>query len=119
MKHIEPSRILISKFSEENEIDTDAIDALFDELKPIIEKHGFSATNPQIETITLGMEKFSIFKCEACSQLLVNRDLNPAGLDQDYAFDTLSYVVLDGGTHEGKNICEECLPITHRWGHSS
>ena len=35
-------------------------------------------------------------------------------LDTDYNF-----VVWDGGTYKGKELCMECLPIEHRWGYSS
>ena len=54
---------------------------------------------------------------------MINRDKNPtrfnkediwADLDTDY-----NGVIWDGGTHEGKELCMECLPIEHRWGYFS
>lgn len=116
-KFIQPTRLLLSKFCDEHDIDSDALDALIDEIEPIVKKHGFSlSTN---ETISLNLQKFSIQNCSSCDKLMVNRDLNPVGLDKDYVFDNLDYLILDGGSHDNKSLCEECLPLTHRWGHSS
>lgn len=117
MKHIQPTRLLISKYCDEHDIDESALDSLIEELRPIIEKHGFELSGT--ETYSLGLEKFSICKCESCDQLFVNRDENPAGFDKNYAPEVFESFVYDGGVHEGKKLCELCLPHSHRWGHSS
>jgi hypothetical protein len=68
------------------------------------------------------LEKMSVSLCEKCENLMVNRDKNPArfGSGDDTSFYAdLDFVIYDGGTHEGKNLCMECLPISHRWGYFS
>jgi len=50
---------------------------------------------------------------------MVNRDQNPTKFDNNVLYQDLTWVVLEGGTHEGKSLCEECLPTNHRWGHFS
>jgi len=47
---------------------------------------------------------------------MVNRDLNPVGLPKDYVFDNIYSLILDGGTSGKKQLCQECLPESHRWG---
>ncbi len=116
-KHIQLSQLLLSKINESGEIDSDTLDGLVEDILPIFKKYGF--TFQSSECITLGMDKFSIQECAKCSKLFSNRDLNPAGLDQDYVFESVVYAICDGGTYNEQNLCEECLPLTHRWGHSS
>jgi hypothetical protein len=50
---------------------------------------------------------------------MVNRDKNPAGFSDNELAIEIDHVIYDGGEHEGKKLCEECLPYTHRWGHHS
>lgn len=117
MKHIQLSRFLISKVNPSSDIDDESIDELLDKLIPLFEEHGFVFN--EHESISLGLDKLSIQRCNECEQLFVNRDLNPAGLDADYVFDNTEYAILDGEEHDGKSLCEECLPTSHRWGHES
>ncbi|NOU22525.1 MAG: hypothetical protein HOO93_12225 [Methyloglobulus sp.] len=68
------------------------------------------------------LEKMSVSLCEKCENLMINRDKNPAGFSSGDAINfyaDLDFVIFDGGTHEGKNLCMECLPISHRWGYFS
>ncbi len=113
-KHIQLSQLLLSRVDNLSDIDDQAIARVVEELLPIIQQHGF--TFETWVSVQLGLSKYSIQDCEACGQRFVNRDQNPAGLDPDYVPDSTPYAIMDGGTHEGRKLCEECLPITHRWG---
>lgn len=87
---------------------------LVEELKEVFKKHGLEMV--QSLTSFLPIQKLSIYHCEQCGNLMVNRDQNPIKFDDNEISHDLSWVILDGGTHEGKNLCQECLPLTHRWG---
>ena len=117
MKHLQPTKIRIHRTTNEHDIDDEALSNLSEELRLVIEKHGFELITT--ETYSLELEKFSISKCESCDQLFVNRDINPMGLDKDYVPEDINVIIYDGGHHEGKGLCESCLPHTHRWGHYS
>ena len=93
------------------------IDKLNEELRNLFQKYGLNMV--WHETVFIPEEKMSLFHCEKCNHIMINRDLNPARFDNSELFNDLTFVVRDGGTHEGQNLCEECLPITHRWGHFS
>ena len=97
------------------------LEALDAEIKLLLEKYGLKLINQ--DTRFVPMAKLSAKKCDRCDNLMINRDKNPAGfnreqlwvdLDSDYNF-----VIWDGGTHEGEELCMECLPIEHRWGYFS
>ncbi len=90
---------------------------LDEELRVIFKKYGLSLL--QHETRFIPFKKMSLCYCEECNQLMINRDKNPCRFDGDWLYSDLRFVVLDGGTHEGKELCEECLPLSHRWGHFS
>lgn len=107
---------------ETNEIESDSFDEKMElldaDLKAVFYKHGIEMSGS--ETRFLPIEKLSIFKCENCNQLMVNRDRNPMKFESNGIDNSdLDWVILDGGSHEGKNLCEECLPLLHRWGHYS
>jgi len=94
------------------------LEALDDELKAVLARYGLKLINH--DTRFLPTEKMSARKCARCENLMINRDKNPArfnkedlwlDLDTDY-----NGVIWDGGTHEGEELCMECLPIEHRWG---
>ena len=94
---------------------------LDDEIKVLFEKYGLNYISQ--DTRFLNLKKMAVSKCEQCENLMLNRDINPmrfnredlwVDLDCDY-----NCVIWDGGTHEGKNLCMECLPIEHRWGYHS
>ena len=93
------------------------LDNLNKEMNVLFKKYGLTMVEHETRFIPKG--KMSLFHCEKCNHLMINRDLNPAKFDNSELYNDLTFVVLDGGTHEGKNLCEECLPITHRWGHFS
>ncbi len=97
------------------------LDALDEELKVLLERYGLKHISQDTRFIPL--QKMSARKCEECDNLMINRDKNPvrfnkedmwADLDTDY-----NGTIWDGGTHEGKELCMECLPIKHRWGYFS
>ena len=115
MKHIQPTRLIISKIADDHDIDGAAIDSLIKAIGPIVEEHGFRMS--QCETISLGLAKFAISECSKCGVLAMNRDTNPSGFDQGYVFENLDLVIVDGGSFNGDHLCGECLPTTHRWGH--
>ena len=105
---------------EEGEFDT-KLEMLDDEIKKLFEKYDLNYISQDMRFINL--KKMSVGKCDQCKNLMLNRDKNPArfnkedlwiDLDCDY-----NCVIWDGGTHEGKNLCMECLPIEHRWGYHS
>ena len=93
------------------------LEQLNKELKSVFSKYGL--TLAEHETVFIPQSKMSLFHCENCNHLMINRDLNPARFDNSECFNDLTLVIRDGGTHEGKNLCEECLPTSHRWGHFS
>lgn len=95
----------------------DKLEKLDEELRPLFKKYGLEMV--ESETRFLPTQKLAVFHCEQCDHLMINRDINPTKFDCDGLYDDLTWVVFDGGTHEGKNLCEECLPLTHRWGHYS
>jgi hypothetical protein len=91
------------------------------ELRAVLEKHGLK--NLSQDTRFIPQAKMSARQCENCENLMINRDENPArfnkedlwiDLDTDY-----NGIIWDGGTHEGKELCMECLPFQHRWGYFS
>lgn len=90
-------------------------------IRELHEAHGFRFICG--DTRFLNSRKLSICVCHACDNLMINRDKNPAGFGQgelwrDFVSDANS-VIFDGGTHGGKELCMECLPIEHRWGYFS
>ena len=105
---------------EEGEFDT-KLGRLDDEIKKLFEKYDLNYISQDMRFINL--KKMSVGKCDQCKNLMLNRDKNPArfnkedlwiDLDCDYNF-----VIWDGGTYEGKDLCMECLPVEHRWGYFS
>ena len=105
---------------EEGEFDT-KLERLDDEIKKLFEKYDLNYISQDMRFINL--KKMSVGKCDQCKNLMLNRDKNPArfnkedlwiDLDCDYNF-----VIWDGGTYEGKDLCMECLPVEHRWGYFS
>ena len=105
---------------EEGEFDT-KLEMLDDEIKKLFEKYDLNYISQDMRFINL--KKMSVGKCDQCKNLMLNRDKNPArfnkedlwiDLDCDYNF-----VIWDGGTYEGKDLCMECLPVEHRWGYFS
>ncbi len=93
------------------------LDKLDEELRSVFKKYGLKML--ESETRFLPLQKLSVFNCEECNHLMINRDMNPTKFDDGDLYSDLNWVVHDGGTHDGKNLCEECLPVTHRWGHYS
>jgi hypothetical protein len=91
----------------------------FDEdLRVLLEKYGLMFINRDTRFIPL--QKMSVRKCENCDNLMINRDKNPAGfgggsLWSDIDSET-SFFIYDGGTHQDRELCISCLPVSHRWG---
>ncbi len=97
------------------------LEQLDKEMKDLLEKYGLKMIGNDTRFISL--EKMSVLKCTKCDNLMINRDKNPAGLGSselwnDFNSD-INPVIYDGGTHEGTELCMECLPIAHRWGYFS
>ena len=86
-------------------------------MRALLKKYGIESSDSY--TTFFGLEKYSICNCESCGQLMVNRDKNPSGFSGNELATEIEYVIYDGGEHEGKTLCEECLPFSHRWGHHS
>ncbi|WP_339133395.1 MAG: hypothetical protein WGN25_12650 [Candidatus Electrothrix sp. GW3-4] len=63
-----------------------------------------------------GLKKFSICNCESCGNVMINRDRNPTGFGGGDSACDFELAVLDGGDYRGQQLCEECLPNSHRWG---
>lgn len=97
------------------------LEALDEELRVLLEKYGLKKIAQDTRFVPL--QKMSARKCDQCDNLMINRDINPArfnkeelwvDLDTDY-----NSIIWDGGSHAGKELCMECLPIEHRWGYFS
>lgn len=97
------------------------LEALDAEIKLLLEKYGLKLINQ--DTRFVPMAKLSAKKCDRCDNLMINRDKNPAGFNREQLWVDLdadyNFVIWDGGTHEGEELCMECLPIEHRWGYFS
>lgn len=97
------------------------LELLDDELKILLEKYGLKLISQDMRFLPL--QKMSAKKCDNCENLMINRNKNPTRFDKDNLWIDLdtdyNFVILDGGTHEGKELCMECLPIEHRWGYFS
>ena len=101
----------------EDRLDESNLKALYDELQTVFNKHGISLKS--YEASSFPMKKMAIQHCKECNQLMVNRDLNPTKFGGSAHYLDQDELCLDGGTYEGKDLCEECLPVSHRWGHFS
>lgn len=118
MKHIAIQKIFSFFYIESKEIEStefeEKLTALDQEIKILLKKYGLE----KAETCTsfFGLEKYSICKCENCQHLMVNRDKNPTGFSGNDLAHEIDFIIYDGGVHNGKILCEECLPLTHRWG---
>jgi hypothetical protein len=97
------------------------LEKLDEEIKALLKKYGLEYISQ--DTRFLPIKKLSAAKCDKCGKLMINRDKNPCrfnkedlwiDLDSDY-----NCVIWDGGSHEGKELCMECLPTDHRWGYYS
>jgi len=95
----------------------DRLEELDDEMRALCKKYDVEMSGGY--TTFFGLEKYAIGNCEKCGHLMLNRDKNPAGFSGNELAAELDYVIYDGGESEGKVLCEECLPFTHRWGHHS
>ena len=93
------------------------MEKLNEELRELLNK--YDVTLLEHETCFIPMDKMSLCYCDKCNNLMINRDKNPARFDGNKSYSDLTFVILDGGTHNDMDLCEECLPITHRWGHFS
>ncbi|MEW8036298.1 MAG: hypothetical protein AB2554_04460 [Candidatus Thiodiazotropha sp.] len=121
MKHI-AIRKHYSYFATDSEAIEDGafdekMERLDEDIGALLEKYGL--TPLQHETRFIPTEKMSLCHCAQCGNLMINRDKNPARFDGDELYSDLAFIVLDGGSYEGRELCEECLPVTHRWGHFS
>ncbi len=120
MKHIAIGKIFTSFFTTTEEMDGDGYDkrlgSFYTEFRALCKKHNIDFADSYMSL--LGMEKYAIHSCDSCNKLMLNRDKNPTGFGEEAHNSELNWVVMDGGEHEGKLLCEDCLPSTHRWGQS-
>ena len=97
------------------------LELLDEELKILLAKYGLKFISQDMRFVPL--QKMSAKKCDNCESLMINRDKNPTRFGKDNLWIDLdadyNFVILDGGTHEGRELCMECLPIEHRWGYFS
>jgi len=91
------------------ELDSKTIELLSRDIQKILGKYGISYQG--YEMLTLNKNKYSITECEKCKNLMINRNENPIGIEEECFFGTLH----NGGSVEGKQLCEMCLPDDHRW----
>ncbi|WP_299615763.1 hypothetical protein [uncultured Tateyamaria sp.] len=101
----------------EDGLNDEKMERLFDELKAVFSK--YNVTLSHWEAAPFPMAKLSMTRCEECSQLMINRDKNPTKFGPSDHFEDSDSLCLDGGTNNGRELCEECLPTSHRWGHFS
>jgi len=104
-----------------DDIFDEKIAAFDEELRALLEKYDLRYICDDTRFITA--QQMSVQKCEQCNNLMLNRDKNPMrfnkedlwiDLDTDYNF-----IIWDGGSYEGRELCMDCLPIGHRWGYSA
>ena len=91
------------------ELDPQKIELLSRDIKKILEKYDIPYQGYEI--LTLNKNKYSITSCEKCKNLMINRDENPIGIEEECFFSML----YDGGLVEERQLCEMCLPEDHRW----
>jgi len=101
----------------ENNVSSEQIESLDKELDELFKK--YNMTLLEHDTRFIPIEKMSLSYCEKCNHLMINRDKNPTKFDGDEFYSDLGFIILNGGTDNGMDLCEECLPISHRWGHFS
>ncbi len=118
MKHIAIRKMFSYFYTTSEEIDTGEFDdklyELNKEIKKLLSKYGLQSAGDC--TSFYGMKKYSITHCDKCGHLMADRDLNPIGFSSNELAEDIEYVIYNGGQHEGKTLCENCLPLTHRWG---
>lgn len=110
MKHVS-----MLETTTEDGLDDEKMERLFDDLKVVFKK--YNVTLSHCEAAPFPMAKFSMTRCEDCSQLMINRDKNPMKFGPSDHFNDSDSLCFDGGTHSGRELCEDCLPTSHRWGH--
>ncbi|PLX97548.1 MAG: hypothetical protein C0622_12800 [Desulfuromonas sp.] len=121
MKQLAVKKIFSYFVATSEEIEANAHDEKLEEfdneLKQLTQKFGIQLACSH--TAFFGIEKYAITNCSKCGQLMINRDKNPTGFDGIELTAELEYVIHDGGEYDGRVLCEDCLPLTHRWGYHS
>ena len=114
VKHIGITRIVCTAELSGSEVNADVpcqkFEGMREDLVKLLKKHGFEYQGA--ETWLLGMQKYSVFKCQECGHYMVDRNKNPAGIESASEHDAVIY---NGAAIEGKYLCEQCLPRGHRW----
>ncbi len=100
----------ISKEAFENDKYIEKIESLTSELKVLLNKYGLEYDS--VETTFLSKGKYSILRCEKCNHLMIDRIQNPVKAEIE---DLVAEVIFDGAKFENKFLCEDCLPVNHRW----
>ncbi|BAF72256.1 hypothetical protein [Sulfurovum sp. NBC37-1] len=111
MKYISNVIFDISFESDTSTIQQNELNNLLEDLEKILLKYNINSNNTEYRTLTLNKEKYSITQCDKCAAYMINRDKNPIGLEEECFFS----FVYNGGSFEGQELCEMCLPETHRW----
>ena len=91
------------------ELDSQIIESLSRDIEKVLKKYNISYQG--YEMLTLHKDKYSITSCEKCKNLMINRDKNPIGIEEECFFNML----YNGGSVEERQLCEMCLPEDHRW----
>ena len=86
------------------------VEELTSDLKGLLNKYGFEYDS--VETTFLSKNKYSILRCEQCDHLMIDRVENPVRADIE---DLVADIIFDGAKYEKKYLCEDCLPVNHRW----
>jgi hypothetical protein len=115
MKHLVIRKSYSCFYTDSNQTENDEANEKLEELQAalnkVLKEHNVSGEFGY--STFLNTEKHSICDCNKCNHVMVNRDKNPVGVsdnDKD-----INWVILDGGEYKGAFLCEECLPVTHRW----
>lgn len=118
MKQIAIKRTFSFYFTNSDETNSGVLDQKYEKLHhemiELFEKYDVQMAESC--TSYYGVEKYSIEHCESCQKLMINRDKNPAGFGNSEFVEDAKFTIINGGILDGKNLCEECLPINHRWG---
>lgn len=112
-KYLALTRISCFEHYSNEEVDDNTYSAkwasLQQEIKSLLEKYDSQFVSH--ETIFVNKTKQSVCQCDECGHWLIDRERNPAGIDNNCGDQ-----IHNGATHQGKNLCEMCLPGDHRWG---
>lgn len=111
--------VMFSGVIESQEKDDEDLEETLDEMSDEIEKvfQKYNIEYRYYELMMIDSNRYSIGKCEECGNFMVNRDKNPAGIEE--YLECYFECVYDGGESNNQLLCENCLPLEHRWSSKS